>query len=492
MILGGLDVGTTGCKIVLYDEACTLQKIYYREYSTLRQNGRHEISFEDVRQGVLELLRQAVQEYPLSVLGVTSFGETFAMVEEEGRVLAPSMLYTDPRGEEECGWLKETFGEEFLTLRTGVKPHPMYSIAKILWQKNHNASAFAQCKHILLGQDYVVWTLTGKAQIDYSLAARTGVFDVEKKVWMEDVLRTAGVDVSLLSRPVPSGTVAGTLTPAIQEELGISREITVVSGCHDQVAAMVGSGILTSSQAMDGSGTVECVPVLLQEKPAHPDFYQNGYCAVPYPTGEYACYAFSFTGGASLKWFRDNFAQLDQQKAEAAGENVYAILDSKIPADPTGVLVVPYFAGAATPYMDNDAQSVIYGATLGTDRYAFYKALMEGTAYEMLLNFRMLQDVAPGIDELRATGGGAASDVWLQIKADVLGTKLTALSCKEVGAAGTAALAGVAVGAYSDWKSAAEKMAPVRKVFVPDPEKTARYAVLYTKYAKLYPATRDL
>ena len=492
MILGGLDVGTTGCKIVLYDETCTLQKTYYQEYPTLRQNGRHEISFEAVKAGILELLRCAAKEYPLTWLGVTSFGETFAMVDEQGGILAPSMLYTDPRGEEECAWLKETLGAEFVTLRTGVKPHPMYSFAKILWQKNHNPEVYAKCRHILLGQDYVVYLLTGQTQIDYSLAARTGAFDVETKSWIPEIFSAAGIDPTLLSTPVPSGTAAGKLTQEMKQQLGIVQDITIVSGCHDQVAAMIGSGIFAPDQAMDGSGTVECVPVVLKEKPTALEFYQNGYSVVPYPTGEYACYAFSFTGGASLKWFRDNFAELDRQRAEEAGENVYANLDAKIPEEPTGLLVVPYFAGAATPYMDNDATAMIVGLTLGTDKYTLYKALMEGTSYEMMLNFRLLQSVTGQINEVRATGGGATSDVWLQIKSDMLGTKLTALSCKEVGAAGTTALAGVSAGVYSDWKSAVAKMAPVRKIFTPDPVKTARYAELYPKYAKLYPATRDL
>ena len=492
MVIGGLDVGTTGCKIVLYNEQAELLATYYHEYQTVHQNGQHEIDFADVRNGVLQLLRQAVSAHRIDALGVTSFGETFAMLDENDEILAPSMLYTDPRGEEECRFLCDRFGTDALTLRTGVKPHPMYSIAKIMWQKNNRPDVFARCRRILLGEDFIVYTLTGNAQIDYSLAARTGAFDVENTCWITDIFEAAGVDLSLMSAPVATGSVAGTVKPSLKTSLGIDYDITVVNGCHDQVAGMIGSGIFDTTQAMDGTGTVECIPVILPQKPTELRFYEGGYSVVPYLDGRYACYAFSFTGGATLKWFRDNFAVSDRQQAEATGENVYAILDAAVSDGPTGILVLPHFAGAATPYLDSDSKAAFVGITLETTRYDLYKALMEGTSYEMLLNFRTMRSMTGDIQEIRATGGGATSDVWLQIKADILGTAITALSCKEVGAAGTAALAGQAIGAFSSLTDAVSRMAPVRKVFEPNAANREAYAALYRQYANLYQAVKGL
>ena len=491
MVIGGLDVGTTGCKIVLYNENAQLLETYYTEYDAVHKNGQHEINFEDVKNGVISLLQQAVKHYKVDALGVTSFGETFAMLDAEDNILAPSMLYTDPRGEEECTRLCDALGREHLTLLTGVKPHPMYSIAKIMWHKKHTP-AFANCKRILLGEDFIVYTLTGVAQIDYSLAARTAAFDIEKKCWIQEVFDTAGIDPALLSAPVPAGTVAGVITDGIKTLLDIDYDITVINGCHDQVAGMIGSGVFETHQAMDGTGTVECIPVILKEKPTDTQFYEGGYSVVPYVGGAFACYALSFTGGATLKWFRDTFAQADVQAAKLTGENIYAMLDSMVPSEPTGILVLPHFAGAATPYMDNDAKAAFVGVTLETTRFDLYKALMEGTSYEMLLNFNTLKAQTGDITEIRATGGGAASDVWLQIKADILGTAITALSCKEVGAAGTAALAGVAIGAFASLAGTVKKMAATRKVFAPQPEKSKRYAALYKKYKNLYSAVKGL
>ena len=492
MIIGGLDVGTTGCKIALYDGDARLIATYYREYDAVHKDGCHEIDFRDIKSGVLSLLKQAANEHKIDALGVTSFGETFAMLDEKDNILAPSMLYTDPRGEKECESLCRAVGEEKLTLLSGVKPHPMYSIFKIMWLKNNRPNAFSKCKRILLGEDFIVYTLTGTAQIDYSLAARTGAFDIEKKLWIKEAFDAAGIDTSLMSKPVAAGTSAGIIKPEIKAEIGISYDITVVNGCHDQVAAMIGSGVFNTNQAMDGTGTVECMPVILTKKPADIDFYRCGYSVVPYIEELYACYALSFTGGATLKWFRDNFAELEHSKALKEGKKVYAELDEKCGTKPSGILVLPHFAGAATPYMDNAAKAAFVGVTLETEKYDLYRALMEGTSYEMLLNFNKMSALTGIIDEIRASGGGAASDVWLQIKADILNSEITALAAKEVGAAGTAALAGTAVGAYENFKDAAAKMVPVRKVFSPNPENTEKYNELYHKYEKLYDAVKEL
>ena len=487
MYIGGLDVGTTGCKIAVYDETGTLFQTYYREYPAVFSGGAHEIDFDGIRRGVLELLQQACREFPLKTLGVTSFGETFVLLDENDAVLAPSMLYTDPRGEEECAQLQAALGAARLTEIAGVKPHAMYSIYKLMWLQKNRPELFARCRRVLLGQDFIVYALTGRAQIDFSLAARTGAFDIRQNGWSEEIFAAAGLNSALFAQPVPSGTVAGPVKKELCRQLGIGEDLVIVSACHDQAAAMLGAGIFKSAQAMNGTGTVECIPVLMDHVPEDPRLFEGGYAVVPYPAGGYACYAFSFTGGAALKWFRGVFAQKEQE--EAGQKNVYALLDARISDAPTGLLVLPHFAGAATPYMDYGAKAAIVGLTMESTKYDIYKALMEGTSYEMRLNFDHLSRFIPPVEEIRATGGGASSDVWLQIKADILGTPITALSCGEIGAAGTAAVAGKAVGAFYDF-SIVQKMAPVRRVFLPDAGKHSEYQALYQKYTRLYSAVK--
>ena len=484
MIIGGLDIGTTGCKVALYNEKGENVNTYYREYSTTHINGEHEIDFRDLRNGVFELLSNAFRENIISALGVTSFGETFAMLDENDNVLAPSMLYTDSRGKEECRFLCDQLGEEYLTLKTGVKPHQMYSISKIMWLKNNKTEEYNKCKQILLGEDFIVYSLCGKAQIDYSLAARTGAFDIKTKAYIKEIFDAAGIDLSLMLKPVPSGSKAGLLKDELKNRFNIDYDVMIVNGCHDQIAAMIGSGVFEFGQAMDGTGTVECIPAVLDRKPDNLELYEGGYSVVPFLDSKYACYALSYTGGATLKWFRDNFTD--------KSNNIYKELDALVPEKPTDLLILPHFAGAATPYMDNDSKAAIIGLTLETTKYDIYKALMEGTSYEMLLNFNTIESITGKISEIKATGGGAHSDVWLQIKADILDAEIIALDCKEVGAMGTAALAGVSMGVYHDLKDIIKEMLKVRKVFVPNKENCLKYKEHYKKYSNLYKALKSL
>ena len=492
MYLGGLDIGTTGCKISVFSTDGKLFKVYYREYNVTRQSGQHEIDFSIIKDGVLAILKEAANDCRIEALGVTSFGETFAMLDKDDNILLPSMLYTDPRGEEQCKQILEKIGEDDFADIVGVKPNAMYSIFKLMWLKENRPEEFNKCDKVLLGEDFIVYTLTGKRQMSSSLAARTAALDIEAGKWSQKIFNLAGIDPSIMSCPVEAGTLAGVLTDGVKEYLGIDYDIKIVTAAHDQVAGMIGAGIFDSASAMDGTGTVECIPVVLDTKPTDKSIYNGGYSVVPFLNGRYACYAFSFTGGATLKWFRDTFAEAQREECEKNGKNVYALLDNSVPTHPTGLLVLPHFAGAATPYMDNGSKAAILGVTLETTKFDIYKALMEGTSYEMLLNFKSMGECAKGVKTLRATGGGATSDVWLQIKADILQMDIVALDCKEVGAAGCAALAGVAIGAFESLESAAEKMAPERKVFKPNLENAKKYEAIYKRYENLYNSVRGL
>ncbi len=437
MIIGGLDVGTTGCKLTAYDDKGNFVYNSYKEYEINRSDGEHEIDAQVIFEAVCEVIGDTVKKHKFSAIGVTTFGETFTMLDEDNNVLMPSMLYTDPRGESECKELCRILGEEKLTYIAGVKPHQMYSLPKMMWIKNNCPDVYKKAKRIMLMEDYIVYKLTGNAYIDYSLAARTMAFDIRNKCWSDEILSAAEIDKNLLSEPVGAFNCAGEFKKDIYEKFGIDYKITVVNGAHDQVASAVGAGVLEAGQAVDGTGTVECVTPVFDKIPEHKTLYDEGYSVVPYVfENTYVCYALSFTGGAVIKWFRDNFTK----------DKSYSELDKSVKKEPTKLLCMPHFAGAANPYMDNGSKAAIIGLSLEHKSEDIYKALMEGVTYEIMTNIEHLESFGIKPEKLYATGGGAASDVWLQIKADILHRPVTALQAKEVGACGTCMMTGVAIG----------------------------------------------
>lgn len=488
MRLGGLDIGTTGCKLSVYGKSGELLCNAYREYDVSRVGGAHEVDASVILSAVKSVIADCARQHAPNAIGVTSFGESFVLLDETDGVLLPSMLYTDPRGSVECDRLCASLGEDFLIQTAGVKPHPMYSLPKLMWIHENLPEVYARARRVLLMEDYIVYMLSGTAQIDYSLAARTMAFDIRKKCWNLEILNAAGIDPSLLSTPVPTGTVAGCVRPSIAEELGLSPETVIVSGAHDQVASAVGAGVFGVGEAVDGTGTVECITPVFDAIPTDPTLYAEGYSVVPYVfENTYVCYALSFTGGATLKWFRDNFA------AKYGGEeNVYAALDRNVPADPTGILILPHFAGAANPYMDNASRAAIVGLTLEHTAEDLYKALMEGVTYEIMTNLEHLSSFGITPSSLFATGGGARSEVWLQIKADILGKPITSLLAKEVGAVGTCMLVGRAIGLYRDLDEAKARFVHTGKTYCPNPDRYAKYQAIYAAYRKLYGAVRPI
>ncbi len=494
MALGGLDIGSTGCKVTVYGEDGRYLYRSYRDYPVSRNVGEHEVRAEDIRQGVFEALRDAALHCPqLGALGVTSFGESCVLLDEEDQPLRPVMLYTDPRGSRECGELTERLGKEYLEQVTGTAPHSMYSLPKLMWIRKHCPQEYSRTKRILMMEDYIIYLLTGQAVIDYSLAVRSMAFDIRKLDWSREIFEAAGIDPGLFSEPVLSGSRACRILPDRAEELGLSEELLLVPTGHDQVAAAIGSGVFQTGQAVDGAGTVECITPVFSGIPADRRIYDGGYAVVPYVTpGNYVTYAFSFTGGALVSWFIENCAGAEKALARERGKSVYEILEEGMKDEPTGILVLPHFAGAATPHMDEGATGAVVGLKVSHSTVDLYRAMMEGVVYEMMLNMEYLRaaGICPG--KLRATGGGAASRVWMQMKADMLNVPVVSLGSAEAGAAGCAMTAGVAAGVFAGLEEAASALIMEKEIYLPRPAMHEAYEAHYRRYRKLYEAVRPL
>ncbi len=492
-MIAGIDVGTTGCKCTVCDVDGTILAECYDEYFTDVQGSYGSLQPEVVWHSVKKVLASAAKGLPLQAIGITSFGEAPVLLDENDRPVMPSILYTDTRGQAECEELVEKIGANRIAQLTGTAPHSMYSICKLMWVFRNQPELSKKVSKIFLFADYIVYMLSGVAQMDYSLAARTMAFDVYKRDWCDEILEQAGIEKSKFPPTVPSGTKAGVIRQSVAEELGLSPEVMVVTGCHDQVAASLGTGIMKDGMAVDGTGTVECITSMFSRKPDTAKLQKSNYAVVPYVLPDsYVCYAFSFTGGALLKWYRDQFGLLETIVAKQCGMNFYEHMNQKLGDVPSGLLVLPYFAGAATPYMDIDAKGAILGLSLDTTAEEIYRALMEGVTYEMLLNLERLQEAGVYINELRATGGGATSEVWLQMKADILNCKIITLGNAQSGTLGCIMLAGVACGLYENIQQAQKKLVKLGKEYYPRSEQHEIYMHYYNVYKKIYAATKSI
>lgn len=499
MKIAGLDIGTTGCKCTVFDEQGAYLDKAYRDYPVKRTLSGHEIDLSVVMDAVYAVIREMTGKFDdIAGIGVTSFGETCVCVDKEGKPLHVSMLYTDPRGKEECRELVDALGERYIAHITGLRPHEMYSVPKVMWIKKHLPEVYEKTRRIFQVEDFVVWHLTGKAQIDYSLATRTMAFDIKNLCWSKEIFDAAGIDSSLMSEPVPSGTVAGNVRPEAAEKTGLRQDTKVVSISQDQVAAAVGAGAFDGSLAVDGAGTVECLTPVYDQVPDLDVMYEGYFAVVPYVIpGKYVAYAFSYTGGALLQWCTETVAKKETELAKEQGISVNAYLEQEYKRQqqeeaPSGLLVLPHFAGAATPYMDTGSKGAVIGLTTATTAADIYRGCMEGIVYEMYLNMQKLRGSGIHFEKLHATGGGAHSPQWMQMKADMLNLPIVALKTVDAGTVGSAMLTGIAIGLFADLSDAAAHMVEPMKTYEPRPEMHEKYLRMYEKYKHVYQAVRPL
>ena len=481
MIYGGLDIGTTGSKLTVFDDYAQKER-FYLNYPSKRDNNGHEIDANIIYETVIQLLDIAVQKYQITSIGITSFGETFVLLDKFDNILFPSLLYTDPRGNKEALYLERKIGKKKLGEITGQVGQGMFSLPKLMYIKKHYKSIYKNVDKVLLIEDFIVYKLTGIRQIDYSLASRTLAFDVNKREWSKEILDAAGIDENLFSKPVPIGSIAGNIKQSLKNELGLKNDIKIINISHDQIANAIGGGVLSYGTAIDGCGTCECLTMTYQNIPNDKDIYECGYGVIPYIKDNYnVSYALINTGGALVEWIINTYFSDLKGK-----EKCFDILNNNILNHPTNVMILPHFAGASTPYMDPFALGTITNLNLGTNRYEIYQACLESLSYEMLISINKLQKMGININEIYVSGGGAKNDAWLQIKADIFNIPIHQLENIDTGTIGSAIVVGKVIGLFSSYEDGVNKLTKVKKTFYPDVFKHQEYMKIFKKYQLIY------
>ena len=494
MAFGGLDIGTSGCKCTLFNDQGKQLAVSYRAYETTRNQGYHEIDIFVIWEAVKTVFAEAAAKAgePVEAICVSSFGESCAFLDKDSKSVIPTMLYDDPRGDLEAKQITEKLGGRNIYRISGHRPSAMYTLPKMMWASQHLPGTIVRLDKVLPIASFVIYCLTGERVSDPSLASRTMMLDIEKLMWSPILLDEAGINKQVLPRIGEIGEIAGTVKKSVAEELRIPYSTKIIIGAHDQIVAAIGAGVLYPGLAVNGSGSVESINPIFGEVLKPSILYKNNYAKVPMLKNRYVTYAFIFTGGVLLQWFRDNFTGVQKQLAEAQGNNIFTYLDAIDKEGPTGILALPHFSGAATPYMDADAKGALLGLTLEHGVGDIYKALQEGICYESALNMELLAQSGIKINNLRIVGGGAKSRRWNQMKSDIYGIPCTTLQGEEAGAIGSAMLAGVAINKFDSLEQSVTELIKEDETFLPRRKYTERYAVYLEKYRKLYKAIKKI
>jgi sugar (pentulose or hexulose) kinase len=496
MRLLGLDVGTTGCKAAVFDSRGTPHGTACREYGVVCTHpAMAEQDAEAVWRLVGETLREAVAASGAATiqgLSLSVQGDAVIPVDRSFRPLHPAILGMDYRAADQARWCEEVCGGWELFQATGMRPHPMNSLAKILWLRAERPRVFDQAWKVVTYADYLLGRLGAEAVIDLSMASRTMALDLQSAQWSGPILDRVGLTPTCLARPVPSGTPVGEMSPLIASSLGLPGRIPLVAGGHDQCCAALGAGLVDAGFGVVSTGTAEVLATAFAEPKLTRGMFEGFYpCYRHVVPGRFFTFSLNHVAGILLQWFRDGFCHADSVAAAAAGRSAYQMLDERLPEGPSPVMVLPHWNGSGTPWCDLASRGAIVGLTLATTRHDVFKAILEALCFELRVNLEVMARSGIQVDALVAVGGGAKSAVWLQLKADVLNRPIRALRCRESASLGAALLAGVGAGVYASCHEAARATVGVEKVWLPRAENAARYEERYQTYRRLYPALRE-
>lgn len=484
----GIDVSTTATKALLLDETgevvATAATGYGFETPQTLWSEQDPALWWD---GAVRSIRMVLEESaiaPAAVVGVGLTGQMHGLVllDENGAVLRPAILWNDQRTADECAAIHARIGEEKLLKLTGNHALTGFTAPKLLWVRNHEPECYARIAQVLLPKDYVRYRLTDTYATDKAGAAGTLLLDLHTRDWSAEVLDALDIPAHWLPTTYEGTEVTGRLSQAAAEATGLKPGMAVVAGGGDQAAGAVGVGAVAEGIVAVTLGTSGVVFASSKKPVIEPQGRLHAFChAMP---NRWHLMGVMLSAAGSLRWYRDTLApglDFDTLLHEA----------TDMPPGSDGLCFLPYLTGERTPHPDPLARGAFVGLTVRHQRAHLTRAVLEGVAFGLEDGFDLLQSagLSPA-SQVRISGGGARSALWRQIIADVLGVELVTVNTAEGAAFGAALLAGVGAGWWADVDAACKAVVQITGRTQPQAEAVARYKEMHAVYRGLYPALK--
>jgi xylulokinase len=487
-MLLGIDVGTGGTRAVLIDRSGEVQASFASEHAAIHSEhiGWAEQNPEDWWRAAREAISGAMAAINLAggeieAVGLTGQMHGCVMLDANGEVLRPALIWCDQRTQPQCDWLTEKIGFERLIELTCNPALPNFTLTKLLWVREHQPEIFAKIAHVLCPKDYVRYKLTGEFAMDIQEASGTLLLDVTNRRWSAEVADVAGIPMAWLPRLFEGPEICARINAAGASATGLAAGTPVAAGAGDQGAGAVGMGILSPGSVSATIGTSGVVFAATDSPIKDRLGRLHTFChAAP---GRWHVMGVTNGAGLSLRYFRDTFA------AGRSYEELTA-LAAAVPAGSDGLMWAPYLFGERTPHLDPEARAAFVGITASHTEGHFIRAVLEGVAFSLMDTFTLLRELNVPIKAIRLGGGGARGPLWRQIQADVYGQPVELLQAEEGGAFGAALLAGTGVGVWTSVEAACA--ATVRVAETIAAKNAAVMQEVYTRYRRIYPALREI
>jgi sugar (pentulose or hexulose) kinase len=490
-LLLSIDAGTTSVKAGLFTPDGNCLAIARQEYQLeTPAPGLAELDPEVYWQASVRAIRTVLERskadsLQVSTLTVSSQGETTIAVNQEGIPLHPAIVWLDNRAAKEARWLDLQLGNHAYQFTGQPDISPTWSACKILWLKWNEPEVYAKTQKFLLVQDWLVYKLTGRFVTDGSISCTTLLYDISRDQWWPEALDAIELSASRLCDISQPGAIAGRLVPEASTALGLGQHTRVVLGGMDQAVGAIGTGNIRPGMISETTGAALALQISIPRTEIDPN--QHIPINIHSAPGLYLFEPFCPTAGMAFKWFRDVFGETEMAAAQIKGEDAYDLLTdlaAAVPPGADGLLMLPHLSGAMSPIYNNDARGVFCGFTLAHNKGHFVRAIMEAIAFMLRRNLDQVAHAGSAYREIRSSGGGARSQLWNQIKADVCGIPVISLASEEAALLGDAILGGVANNMFNSLEEGCQRMITLATRTKPGINQAA-YEALYKYYCAL-------
>ena len=469
----GIDLGTSAVKLLLMEESGKICNIVSREYPLFFPHpGWSEQKPEDWFAQSMEGMKELTKDIDRAqVAGIGFGGQMHGLVtlDKDDNVIRPAILWNDGRTGEETEYLNTVIGKDKLSQYTANIAFAGFTAPKILWMQKNEPENFKKVVKIMLPKDYLAYRLSGSFCTDVSDASGMLLLDVKNRCWSKEMLEICGITEEQLPKLYESWEVVGTLKPEIAKELGFSENVKVVAGAGDNAAAAVGTGTVGDGQCNISLGTSGTIFISSSNFSVDNN---NALHSFDHADGYYHLMGCMLSAASCNGWWMDNILK----------DTDYKEAQSHITKDMLGnnhIYFLPYLMGERSPHNDPLARATFTGMTMDSTRTDMTQAVLEGVAFAIRDSFEIARSLGINITETKMCGGGAKSELWCTIMANVLGIKVHLLKSEEGPSMGAAMLAMVAAGEYENVKQAADSIVGICRTIEPEKDIADRYNSRY-------------
>lgn len=499
----GIDIGTSGTKTLLCDEAGRVLATATAEHEVSSPKPGWSEQDPDqwwtaTRDATGQVLKKADADGK-QVIGIGLSGQMHGLVliddadPQSVKPLRPALLWNDQRTIEQVAEIEAAAGgREALIQAVGNPGLTGFQAPKILWVRKHEPEVYDKARHILLPKDYIRFRLTGEYATEVGDASGTLLFDVRNRKWNTDICRKLHIDPAMLPACFESHEVSGKLTDHAASQLGLAPGTPVVGGSGDQPAGAVGNGIVDAGIVSATLGTSGVV-FAHSDEPAY-DPQGRVHTMASAVSGKWCVFGCMLSAGGSFQWFRNTLGRAEMDAAKQKGVDPYELLIAeaeKAQPGSDGLIFLPYLTGERCPYNDPTARGGWIGLTARHDRAALIRSVIEGVTFGMADALNIIRGMGVEVATIRLSGGGARSGFWRQLQADVYNTRVAVTNAEEGPAYGVALLAGVGVGVWNSVPEACAAVIEETEHLQPDKQRAAFYQKAHDRYDALYPILQD-